>query len=119
MEPQKIYIAGPYSSNIAWQVERNVEAAMDAARDIYERGHYPYCPHLTHYLHTYFLEVYNDSLTYEQWMDFDSVWVTACDALLYLGPSKGADRELSQALREGKKIYYAVAEIPNVEETRT
>lgn len=112
----RIYIAGPYSHPYSHRydtvVEGNVQAAMRAARDVWLLGHYPYCPHLTHFLHNYFLDTYGDSLEYEEWMDFDSVWVTACDALLHLAPSKGADRELAQAIREGKIIYRSVAEIP-------
>lgn len=112
MKPLKIYIAGPYSSDDPMLVQFNVETAMKAAINIYKKGHYPYCPHLTHYVHSWALRVLGESLEYEQWMSWDSVWVTACDAILHLGHSKGADRELAQAEAEGKIIFLSVAEVP-------
>lgn len=116
MKPLKIYVAGPYSNRNATAVEFNVETAMIASVNIYKLGHYPYCPHLTHYIHHMLLRREGKSLEYEQWMDWDSVWVTACDALLLLGHSTGADRELAQAQRKGKQIFYSVAEIPTADE---
>lgn len=112
MKPLKIYVAGPYSSEDPNTRAFNVRTAMMATANIYKLGHYPYCPHLTHFLHRFLIEWEGASLTYEQWMDFDHVWVSACDALLHLGHSNGADRELAQAQLEGKIIYGSVAEIP-------
>ena len=45
-------------------------------------------------------------------MDWCLVWLAQCEAILYLGPSKGADIELAEAERLGLKIYRSVSEIP-------
>jgi hypothetical protein len=48
-------------------------------------------------------------------MEWDKPWLEACDALLFLGPSKGADVELQHARQLGKTIYWALDEIPDDE----
>jgi len=109
-----VYVAGPYSGNTAERIERNVEAAVDAGIAVFQRGHFPYVPHLTHYVD---LRAKKTGVTLE-WEDFirwDLPWLERCDALLYLASSKGADLELRFAKKLGKRIFTSIEEVPIVE----
>jgi len=109
-----VYVAGPYSANTAERLERNVEAAVDAGIAVFQRGHFPYIPHLTHYVD---LRAKETGITLE-WTDFmtwDLPWLERCDGLLYLGSSKGADLELRLATELGKRIFASIKEVPVVE----
>src|SRR2546430_11208554 len=109
-----VYVAGPYSATTAQRRELNVDAAVDAGIAIFQRGHFPYVPHLTHYVD---LRAKQTGITLE-WEDFirwDLPWLERCDALLYLGASKGADIERGLAEKLGKRIFASVEEVPAVE----
>src|SRR5205823_11197183 len=67
--------------------------------EVIRKGHVPFIPHLTHYIH---LET-EDPLPVEFYYEYDMVWLQSCDALLHLGPSRGADRELEYAEKRGLK----------------
>jgi hypothetical protein len=107
-----IYVAGPLSSPDPKVQSLNVQAAKRAARAVWRRGHQPLVPHLTVYLDHYWQKRYGDVVPYETWMTWALELVSRCDALLYLGPSPGADRELAMAWERGKVIYRRVDEIP-------
>lgn len=110
-KPLKIYIASPYTGNTDEQIRANVNAAIDASFKLFAKGHFPYVPHLTHFIDQRAKEIGMD-LKWEDYIKWDMVWVQACDALLYLGSSKGADIELQAAKEWGKQIFYTVDEIP-------
>lgn len=113
--PLRIYVAGPLSADHEHQRQHNIDCAMDAGIAIIQRGHYPYVPHLSGYMDE--RAISRDILIeYEQWMALDYVWLDKCEALLYLGSSPGADRELKQAENSGKRVFYSLAEVPNVAE---
>jgi hypothetical protein len=107
-----IYVAGPYSGAITAQVEANVERAITAGVEILRRGHLAYVPHLTHYLELSAV-LSGASIPYERWMAIDRYWLKHCNALLYLAPSPGADRELELAAARGMRIFQALEEIPS------
>ncbi len=52
-------------------------------------------------------------MAYEEYLAWDNEWLKACDALLYLAPSRGADIELEEAKRLGLRVYYAEDEVPD------
>ena|SRR2546423_9620598 len=114
-KPLKIYIAGPYSAETEEQRLKNVRAAIDASFTIFFKGHYPYVPHLTHYVDLRANEV-GHNFTWEDYIKWDMPWVKVCDALLYLSSSRGADIELQAAKTLGKQIFFSLDEIPNVAE---
>jgi hypothetical protein len=100
----KIYIAGPYSKG---DVALNVRAAIDAWEALFQMGHVPICPHLTHFIHMIHPHKYQD------WLDYDIKLLYDCDALLRLsGESSGADGEESVARDMGIPIYHSISEIP-------
>ena|SRR5689334_18222560 len=111
-----IYVAGPYTAAKLDGLERNAKAAIDAGIAILKKGHIPFIPHLTHYvdLRAHELDI---EISWAEYMKWDEAWLDKCDALLYLGPSRGADIELSRAMIKGLQIFYSLTEIPaNVEE---
>lgn len=104
----KIYIASPYSAPTSEEVQRNVDKAIDIGIKIWEKGHYPYIPHLTHYV-----KARPDCrLTWEDFIEWDRPWIDDCDALLYLGKSKGANIEREYAQSKRKMIFRSLKDIP-------
>jgi len=106
----KIYIAGPYTAKSVRDVHLNVYKAIEIAVKIWKKGHYPYIPHLTHFVWTH----PSGNLEYEDWMKWGKVWLECCDALFLLNNSPGADQELKYAKKLGLKIYYSINDIPEV-----
>ena len=107
----KIYIAGPYTADTEQQVRTNVNIAIDASFVIFSKGHFPYIPHLTHFVDQRAKETGVD-LKWEDYIRWDMVWVKICDAFLYLQNSIDADLELQAAKEWGKQIFYSLDEIP-------
>ena len=46
----KIYIAAPYSADTEEERRKNTEAVIDTALVLFKKGHFPYIPHLTHWV---------------------------------------------------------------------
>src|SRR2546427_474948 len=111
MQPLKIYIAGPYTAPTDDERKANVETAIGAAIAIFRKGHAPYIPHLTHFVDDYAARN-AITFTWDDYMRWDMPWVAACDALLYLKGSRGADLELEVARRFKKQIFMSLDEIP-------
>lgn len=107
--PLRIYVAGPYTKGY---VQGNVNRAMEAAVALIHQGHCPFCPHLSHYLDAVAREQ-GCPLNWDDWMAQDLMWLAQCDALLRLpGPSKGADTEVTEALRRGMLVYWRLEDVP-------
>lgn len=109
-DPFRIYIAGPYSAPTTAQVEANVRRAVFAAARVFSIGHYAFCPHAaTHKIHEAAPQ------DYEVWMGFDmSILERWANAILVVGPSPGADRELLRARELGLAVFNSVDEIPMI-----
>jgi hypothetical protein len=96
-----VYIAGPYSGG---NTEDNVRAALMAAHAIMDLGATPFVPHLSHYLHLL------RPRSYEEWMDYDFVWLDRSDALLRLpGISPGAEREVKRMQALNRPVFHTLA----------
>ena len=112
-----VYVAGPLTTSrngklvSRKQRERNVEKAMQAGLEVIQKGHWPFIPHLNYY----FSEYIDESLDVRDYMEWDFAFLDKCDAMLYLGPSAGADEELERSKNAGRKIYYDVRDIPEYE----
>ena len=110
----KIYLAGPYTPSggdphdAARVAHQNTLKAIKSGVEVIKKGHDPFIPHLTHYIH---LET-EEPLPAEFYYEYDMVWLQYCDALLYLGASRGANRELKWAEERGLKIFRSTDEIP-------
>jgi hypothetical protein len=104
-----IYIAGPYSGSLR-EVKKNIKRAVFAGVEMIRRGHYPYIPHLTHYVDQ--LKGSKITLEWEDHLDWGLAWLDRCDALLYLGSSRGTEIELNHALNQGKLVFRSIDEVP-------
>lgn len=113
MSKLRIYVAGPYSAPSEDERELNTRRAIEAGLALFKLGHTPFIPHLTHYvdLHAHRTGVV---MTWDDYIRLDLEWLDVCDALLYLGPSKGADLELQYALKAGKRVFRSLLEIEPV-----
>ena len=103
----KVYIAGPYTEP---DPAVNTANAMRAWHEVADRGHYPFCPHLSHFLHIH------RARPYDEWLAHDLEWLGVCDALLRLpGESSGADEEVAYAVELGLLVVESVSELPTSE----
>ena len=114
-DPLKIYIAAPYSAETEEERAKNVKSAIDAALALFQKGYFPYIPHLTHWVDKRAKET-DVTIDWEGYMNWHKPWLELCDGFLYLNSSKGADLELQMAKDLGKLIYYSVKEIPRFNE---
>lgn len=116
--PLKIYVAGPYtpygasSHDAARMAHENTISAINVGVGVVEKGHFPYIPHLSHFMHLYGRK----SLSYKYYTEADTAWLLGCDAILYyhhrIGVSKGADKELKIAIDTKKRIFFSLEELP-------
>ncbi len=107
----RIYVAGPYTASEPDQAEKNAKNAIDAGIALLKKGHIPFIPHLTHYVEMRARENRID-VTWDDYMKWDSAWLDQCDALLYLGSSRGADIELQRAKSAGKTVFDSIETVP-------
>jgi Domain of unknown function (DUF4406) len=110
-KPLRIYVAGPYTAHDQQSQEANAERAIQAGISVFRKGHFPYIPHLTHYVDLFAKEK-GIKLTWDDYIMWDIPWLDLCDALLYLGKSKGADLELMRARKLKKRIFLSLSKIP-------
>jgi len=104
-----IYVAGPYSADIKAERDHNVTVADEIGRILTKKGHVPFVPHKM----TWRWEEDAD-LSYDDFLRVDFVFLNLCDALFFIGPSPGANKELAQAQQQGKRIFYSLSEVPVV-----
>jgi hypothetical protein len=109
VEPLRIYVAGPLSAPTPALRLRNVRRAVRTGTALARLGHLPFVPHLTHYW-----DPDDRLLGYDWWTAYDHVWLRLCEALYWLSPSPGADRERALAEALGLPIYTALADVPAV-----
>lgn len=97
---KSIYLAGPYTGN----EEENTEKMVAIYRQLIKKGYFPFCPLLSHYAS-------DGSISYTEWLRQDVHWMLKCDALLFLGSSKGADIERLVAEARGIPVYESIEEL--------
>lgn len=106
-----IGVAGPYSANSAEQRQKNLDNMNKAAARLLELGHVPVIgmnaalPVLEHA---------NVPDKYQCTMDISLAVISACDALLLLAESPGANKERDLILEKGKPVFRTIDEIQNV-----
>ena len=113
----RIYVAGPYTAESEIQISQNVMKALDVGLILWKKGHYPYIPHLTHFVDLRAREK-GIPMTWKDYIEWDKAWLEFCDALLFLGNSKGANIELEYAKKIGKTIYYNIDDVPALSKIR-
>jgi hypothetical protein len=118
MDSMKIYVAGPYTGSSIEKIEANVQRAIDAGIHIWKKGHFPFIPHVLHWVDLRAAEL-NIPMEWEDYMLWDAPWLDDCDALFLLAESKGALIELKRAQDESKIIFHSLEEIPSVKRGAT
>lgn len=119
--PRRIYVAGPYTAATLEEIEENVERAIDAGIALIRKRHFPFIPHLSHYVEMRAMktaiigDAEGGAIPYETWLRQDRVWLEFCDGLLLLAHSPGADRELEVAGSLGLPIWTDVKSVPSAE----
>jgi hypothetical protein len=112
-ERQRIYVAGPYSAETRLGRRENTMRAIDAGIECLAKGHDPFIPHLTHFVHERALDR-GVEFEYETWLDYDEQWLRACDWFLHLSSSPGADAERDIAEDRGMRVFESPHDIPPV-----
>jgi hypothetical protein len=109
-KPLRIYIAGQYTAPTIEEIQENVNMAIEVGISLYEKGHFPLIPHLSHYVDTYKLTSFR--LTWNDYMRCDLSWLSVADAMFFMGHSTGADVELEAGKEAGLKIFYYLEDVP-------
>ncbi len=103
-----IGIAGPYSANTEEQRQINLDTMNNAAAKLLELGHTPIIG-MNAALPV--LEKATVTDRYKAIMDISLAVINACDALLLLAESPGANKERDLVLSKGLKVYHSIDEI--------
>jgi len=109
----RIYVAGPYSAETEENMLSNVNAAIDVAIMLIQKGHDPIVPHLTHYIDRR-AKARGIEIPYAWWLRYDRHLLIHCDALYYIRSSPGADYERGVADALDLPIYTAMEQVPDV-----
>lgn len=113
----RIYVAGPLFHGHTLSYEDampNWEKAALITDKLMQKGWAVYTPHNTYHMSKFISEHQKRDISFERWMQQDSSWLTQCNALFFIGHSKGADRELQYALDNGITVYLNLDEVPKV-----
>lgn len=108
-----VFVSGPFSAATRQGQDENIRKAAEAGRLLLERGCHPIVPHLL--VREYYRpEDEGGPFGYEALMEYALGLLARCDAILFLGSSSGADRELALAKKLGKPVYYDIRELPGL-----
>jgi hypothetical protein len=103
-----IGVAGPYSAETEEERQRNLDAMNNAAARLLELGHIPVIG-MNAALPV--LEKANVPDRYKSIMDISLAVIGACDALLFLAESPGANKERDLIISKGKPVFHSIEEI--------
>ena len=104
-----IMVAGPYSAETARERRENLEAMNRAAAAVLEKGHVPVIGMNAALPVVAQSKVLDE---YEAIMKISLALADACDAILMIGESPGANRERAVLEAKGRPVYSALDEIP-------
>lgn len=104
-----IGVAGPYSAPTPEQRQANLDAMNAAAARLLEMGHVPVIG-----MNAAIPVIVQAKIPdrYKAVMDISLAVIAACDALLLLGESPGANKERDLILSQGKPIYLKIEDVP-------
>jgi len=116
--PLRIYVAGPITAATQEKVTHNLEEADRIGGKLEEMGHYVIVPHRYDDLKLPAVGGVGTS-EYEYRLRVDlSLVLNWANALFFIGPSPGADRERALAESLGYTIYERVDDVPKLEKGR-
>ena len=105
-----IGVAGPYSSSTSEGRQHNLDALNRAAAELLRRGHIPLIG-VNAALPV--LDKADPVNRYTAIMDISMAVISACEALLLIAESPGANRERDLVLAKGLPVYYSLNEVPD------
>ena len=112
MKPMIVYVSGPYSAPTREARLDNVLEAVEVGIEIRKKGHFPVIPHLYDLFDGIAKEMgYN--FDWQSYIDMDLAFLEKCDALYFIGSSKGADIEQEHAKELGLQIFYSLDDVPD------
>ena len=97
-----IYIAGRYRGKDTAEVGRNIKKAREAAKELSKRGWATFCPHMN-------TAFFDGICTDDFWLKCGLEFLIRCDAIFMLSNyshSQGAMKELVEAMKHDKEIYF-------------
>jgi hypothetical protein len=106
-----IAVAGPYSAETSEQRQKNLDSMNETAARLLELGHTPVIG-VNAALAIVGIAKVEDKK--EAIMQISMAVVNACDALLLIGESPGANRERDLILSKGLPVYLSIEEIPKM-----
>jgi hypothetical protein len=106
-----IGVAGPYSADTAEQRQLNLDKMNKAAARLLELGHTPI---IGMNAAIPVLKQANVTDKYKCIMDISLAVIGACDALLLLAESPGANKERDLILGKGRPVFKSIDEIVNL-----
>lgn len=99
-----IYIASPYTA--CADKQDAVDVQIDAFAILRDLGHEPIAPLLSHYIDQ------RHPASYARWLQWCLAMVAVSDVVLRLpGASSGADAEVAEARRLGKRVVHSIDEL--------
>ena len=106
----RIYCAGKLNGSDATEYLRNVHKMISVALELKRKGHSPYVPALD-----LLIGIVAGDWDYKDYANLNMDFVDVCEALFYISPSFGADKELARAKELGKIIYTEMGQVPDDE----
>jgi len=106
-----IGVAGPYSAPSEEQRQKNLNAMNETAARVLEMGHIPVIG-MNAALPIVSIAKIDD--VYKATMDISLAVINACDAILMIGESPGANKEKDLIISKGLPVYYSLEEIPRL-----
>jgi hypothetical protein len=116
MKPLKIFISGPITNGGTADedtVYQNVANAVEAGIELIRKGHYPFIPHLS-VLTNNIAKKKGVEIPWQTWITIDDAFLRKCDAVFFLGNSKGADIEMQRAIELKLPIYTKLEKVPDI-----
>ena len=105
-----IGVAGPYSAETAAQRQANLDAMNHAAARLLELGHTPIIG-MNAALPV--IEKSNLEMPYKAIMEISLAVINACEGLLLLAESPGANKERDLILSKGLPVFRSIEEVLN------
>lgn len=107
-----IGVAGPYSAPSGEERKANLDAMNEAAARLLEAGHIPIIG-----MNAALPVVEKSSVPdrYKAIMDISIAVIGACDAILLIGESPGANKERDLIAGKGLPVYYRLGDVPPAE----
>lgn len=107
-----IYVAGPYTADTEAGIEENCARAIEVGLDLLTKGHCPVIPHLGRLVDLHLDRTGGARPSWQAWMDWTNGLLVRCDALYFIGPSRGATIERGIAESRGMPVYERIEDVP-------